>query len=63
MHLKYSQLNFTHMDIQNDDNSKMVTVKILAFLGGFIALLKFVHSPPKIILAVNKRNFMRLQCT
>ena len=37
----------------------MVTVNILAFLSGFIALLKVVHnSPPKKILTVSKRNFV-----
>ena len=37
----------------------MVTVNILAFLSGFIALLKVVHnSPPKKILTVSKRNLL-----
>ena len=47
------------MDIHN---LKMVTVKILAFLSGFIALLKVVHnSPPKKILTVSKRKKTRCQ--
>ena len=45
----------------------MVTFRVLAFLGGYsVTLLKVVSSPPKKILAVNKRSLllgMRLQCT
>ena len=51
----------------NIHNLKVVTFRILAFLGGcVVALLKVACSPPKKILAVNKRNLllgMRLQCT
>ena len=37
------------------NNSKLVTVKVLAFLSGCIAdLLKVVCSPPKDIFSVNK---------
>ena len=45
--------------IQNDNNPKGLTVKNLTFLGGCIlALLKVACSPPKKILAVNKRNLL-----
>jgi len=54
------------MHIKNDHSLKVVTFRILAFLGDcVVALLKVACSPPKII-AVNKRNLllgMRLQCT
>ena len=55
------------MHIKNDHSLEVVTVRVLAFLGGCIlALLKAVYSLPKQELDVNKRNLllgMRLQCT
>ena len=48
------------MHIKNDNNFKVVTIRILAFLGDCIlALLKAVCSPLKKILLRR----MRLQCT
>ena len=56
----------TYAYIRNDNNLKVVTIKILAFLSDCIlALLKAVFSPLKKILAVNMRSLllgMRLQC-
>ena len=55
------------MHIQNDNNLKVLTIRILAFLSGCIlALLKALCSHLKKILAVNIRNLllgMSLQCT
>ena len=52
---------------KNDNNLKVVTIRILAFLSGCVlALLKAVCSHLKKILAVYIRNLllgMRLQCT
>ena len=55
------------LTIKNDNNLKVVTIRILAFLSGCIlALLKAVCSPLKKILAVNIRKLllgMSLWCT
>ena len=54
------------MHIKNDNNLKVVTIRILAFLSGCIlALLKAVCSPLEKILAVNINLLlgMRLQYT
>ena len=41
-------LDFTHKGIKNDNNLQVVTIRILAFLGGCIlALLKAVCSLSK----------------
>ena len=57
----------TYRDIKNDNNLKVVTIRILTFLSGCIlALLKALCSPLKKVLDVNIRNLllkMRLQCT
>ena len=57
----------TYTHIKNDNNLKVVTIRILAFLSGCVlALLKAVCSPLKKIFAVYIRNLllgMRLQCT
>ena len=47
------------MRIKNDNNLKVVTVRILAFLSGCIlASLKAVYTPLKKILVVNIRNLL-----
>ena len=57
----------TYRHIKNDNNLKVVTIKIFSFLSGCIlALLTAVCSPLKKILVVNIRNLllgMKLQCT
>ena len=52
------------MRIKNDNNLKVATIRILAFLSGCIlALLEAVYSPLKKILAEKMLRGMRLQCT
>ena len=47
------------MCIKNDNNLKVVTIRILTFLSGCIlALLKVVCCPLKKILVVNIRNLL-----
>ena len=61
------QLYLLFFAYKNDNNLKVVTIRILAFLiGCILALLETVCSPLKNILAVNIRNLllgMRLQWT
>ena len=47
------------LTIKNDNNLKVVTIRILTFLSGCIlALLKVVFSPLKKIVAVNVRKLL-----